>query len=121
MGTRQQKPKQRTPSKAASKPEIEARENEEGIESLRSAVDRELANKCHRIARAIGNKAVKGDLNSTKLMITVVDKKADKNTRRKRRGPSAVERLLLEPTPEEPVETDEEDAEHASGMGETHD
>lgn len=120
MGARQQKPKRRTPSKAASKPEIEVGENEEGIESLRSAFDRELGSKCHRIARTIVSKAAKGDLNCARLAITVVDKKTDKNARKKRKGPSAVERLLLEPTREEPPETDKEDVEDASGIDKTH-
>lgn len=120
MGTRQQKPKRRTPSKAASKPEIEVGENEEGIESLRSAVNRQLRKKGDQIAEALGDKAAGGDLNSTKLMISVAENKPDKNARKKRQGPSTVERLLLEPTREEPPETDKEDAEDASGIDKTH-
>lgn len=118
MGTRQQKPKRRTPSKAAGRAVTEAGENDEGIESLRSAVNRELGKKGDQIAEALVERAASGHLESMKLAITVA--KADKNTRKKRRGPSAVERLLLEPTREEPPETDKEDVEDASGIDKTH-
>jgi hypothetical protein len=108
MGTR----KRGTRRDAASEPEIRpargaSDENEDGFESLRSAADRELGKNSRKIAVALGEKAARGDLNSAKFLVAMVEKKAGKGARKKRHGPSAVERLLLEPAWEEPAESDE--------------
>jgi hypothetical protein len=113
MATRKRKPRQRSPSDTACEPGIEpagsaAEPNEDGLERLRSAADRELEKKGHQIAEAIGKKAAEGDLNSAKFLLAVLEKKSGKGARKKRSGPGAVEKLLLEPVWEEPLKDEGE-------------
>ncbi|HUA93003.1 MAG TPA: hypothetical protein VL991_10565 [Terracidiphilus sp.] len=112
MGTGKRQPKQKALGSVADEPQIEpsgteSAENEDGLESLRSAAHRQLGKNSNKIAETLGKRAAEGDLNSAKFLVAVVKENAGKASRKKRPGPSAVERLLLEPVWEEPLESDE--------------
>jgi hypothetical protein len=110
MATRKREPKaKQTRSKAGSEPLNERRsketgENEDGFETLRSAADEQLGRRSGEIAEALGKKAADGDLNSAKFLLTVAEKKGNKNSRKIRRGLLVAENLAHEPPWKEPPE-----------------
>jgi hypothetical protein len=81
---------------------------EDGIESLRTAADRQLGKRGSNIAEALGKKAAEGDLNSAKFLVSVAEKKGRKRAKTKRRDPSVEDQLALEPQWEEPPEAPSE-------------
>jgi hypothetical protein len=111
MGTRKREPKaKQTQSKAGSEPFNEqpikkVDENEDGFETLRSAADEQLNRRSSQIAEALGKKAAKGDLNSAKFLLTVAEKKGNKNARKTRRGVVVAESIAQERPWEGPAET----------------
>jgi hypothetical protein len=111
MATRKREPKaKQTRSKADSEPlnerrSKEAEENEDGFEILRCAADAQLGRRSGEIAEALGKKAADGDLNSAKFLLTVAEKKGNKNARKMRRGLLVAQSLAREPPWEERLET----------------
>ncbi|MGD0522593.1 MAG: hypothetical protein ABSA48_15160 [Terracidiphilus sp.] len=73
-----------------------ARKN--GAERLRLAVDRRLGLNSETLAVLLTNKALRGDVVTTKALVEIAEgKKPRPEPKKKRRGPSLAEQLAMEP------------------------
>jgi len=72
-------------------------------ERVRRAAARAVGRNCRELTQMLLGKALKGDLASAKMLLELAEQMKSK----KKKGPSAVERLLLEPVWEEPPESDD--------------
>jgi hypothetical protein len=86
----------------------------DGIESFRDAAEKELAVYGERIAEALRQKAVAGDLNCAKFLTSTARKKKDPNGERVC-GKSVAQRLVEGPRWEGPPEEDDEDLDGWTG------
>jgi hypothetical protein len=83
------------------RPERASREKtarKSGAERLRQAADRRVGRNSKKLADLLTEKALKGDLASTKVLVGLAErKKPSQEPAKKRRGPSLAEQLAAEP------------------------
>jgi hypothetical protein len=106
MGTR----KQRSTAKklADEEPDEPAPANEDGVERFRSAAEKELVQRGRKMAKALANKAVNGDVSSVKALISEAVKAENKKAKKKT-GKTMGQELAKDKTWEgPPVKTGEE-------------
>ncbi len=81
----------------------------DGIERLRQAADRRVGRNAKELADLLTEKALTGDLPSTKELVRLAEgKKPRPEPVKKKRGPSLAEQLAMEPQWQGPPEYDEE-------------
>lgn len=83
----------------------------DGAERLRQAADKLVGRNSKKLADLLTNKALEGDLASTRVLVGLAERKKPKaEPVKKRRGPGMAERLAAEPKwqklPERKQETD---------------
>ncbi len=86
---------------------------------LRHAVKAVVKVKSEVIAKKLVNKAEKGDIRGTEMMLSLIEKKQGKNPKKKKKrsGPSWAELLASEPEWDESMESDSEEPAEDGGPG----
>lgn len=87
------------------KPAIRKKEaNQDGAEQLRQEADKQVGLNSEKLADLLAQKALEGDLASTKMLLGLAEnKKPRAKPGKKRRGPSLAEQLTAEPEWQEPA------------------
>lgn len=81
----------------------------EGADRLRSAINRLVGQQCGRIAQALVDKTIAGNMTGARLLADLSGAKNPRNQPPKKRfGPSDAERLAMEPPWQGPPEDDED-------------
>ena len=81
----------------------------EGAERLCAAVDKLVSHECGRIARALVDKTISGNMTGARLVVELSGAKNSRNKPVKKwLGPSRADQLAAEPQWEGPCEGDEE-------------
>jgi hypothetical protein len=81
----------------------------DGAERLRQAADRQVGRNSKKLADLLTEKALKGDLASTRVLVGLAERKKPKaEPAKKRRGPGLAERLAVEPEWQKPPERKQE-------------
>ncbi|MFZ0394932.1 MAG: hypothetical protein WBE72_12270 [Terracidiphilus sp.] len=74
-----------------------------GSERLKKAAARQVGRNCGKLTKLLMDKALEGNLDSVKLLVTLAEpKKGSEKPVKKRRGPSLAERIAAEPLWEGP-------------------
>jgi len=77
----------------------------DGAERLRQAADRQVGLNSKKLTDLLTEKALKGDLASTRELVRLAERKKPKaELAKNRRGPARVEQLAVEPAWQEPPE-----------------
>jgi hypothetical protein len=78
--------------------------NQDGAEQLRQEADKQVGLNSEKLADLLAQKALEGDLASTKMLLGLAEnKKPRAKPGKKRRGPSLAEQLTAEPEWQEPA------------------
>ena len=97
-GNASKKPRKTTKSKGRKRASREKTACKDGAERLRQAADKRVGRNSEKLADLLTEKALKGDLASTKTLVSLAaGKKPIPEPVKKRRGPSLAERLAAEP------------------------